>query len=83
MTEPYQEKKIWQYALATGKIEAASKPIVSEHAAALSVNGQHWLTFICSPPTSKRWRSAFFTVKMLSKTWRKSVPSIWKTAENK
>lgn len=49
MTEPYQEKKIWQYALATGKIEAASKPIVSEHAAALSVNGQHWLTFICSP----------------------------------
>lgn len=53
MTEPYQEKKIWQYALATGKIEAASKPIVSEHAAALSVNGQHWLTFICSPTDLK------------------------------
>ena len=63
MTEPYQEKKIWQYALATGKIEAASKPIVSEHAAALSVNGQHWLTFICAPTDLEALALAFFTVQ--------------------
>ncbi|MEL7645938.1 MAG: formate dehydrogenase accessory sulfurtransferase FdhD [Anaerolineaceae bacterium] len=49
MTDPYQQKDIWQYARAAGKLEPARKPIVSEHAAALYVNDEHWLTFICTP----------------------------------
>ena len=49
MTEPYQEKEFWQFSRASGKLLPARKPIVSEHAAALYVNDEPWLTFICSP----------------------------------
>ena len=49
MPEAYSQTPIWHYRQGTLETTPESMPIVSEHAATLSVNGEPWLTFICSP----------------------------------
>jgi FdhD protein len=49
MPEAYSQTPIWHYRQGTLETTPESTPIVSEHAATLSVNGEPWLTFICSP----------------------------------
>jgi hypothetical protein len=49
MPEAYAQTPVWHYRQGTLETTPESAPIVSEHAATLSVNGEPWLTFICSP----------------------------------
>jgi FdhD protein len=49
MPEAYTHTPVWHYRQGTLDSTPESTPIVSEHAATLSVNGEPWLTFICSP----------------------------------
>jgi FdhD protein len=49
MPEAYAQTPLWHYRQGTLATTPESAPIVSEHAATLSVNGEPWLTFICSP----------------------------------
>jgi len=49
MPNAYSQTPIWHYRQGTLETTPESTPIVSEHAATLSVNGEPWLTFICSP----------------------------------
>lgn len=47
--EPYMEMPLKTYLTSTGKLIARSRPVIREHALELRVNGESWLTFICSP----------------------------------
>lgn len=49
MLEPSQNFTIWKYDGNSHKLEEMQRPIVVEHACELIVNGEKWLTFICSP----------------------------------
>ena len=49
MLEPSQNFTIWKYDSDSHQLEELKRPIVVEHACALIVNGEKWLTFICSP----------------------------------
>jgi len=49
MNQAAINKKTLSYSGKTDTLVETSKPVVNEHSAALIVNGQHWLTFICSP----------------------------------
>ena len=49
MPEAFSQTPVWHYRQGTLETTPESTPIVSEHAATLSVNGEPWLTFICSP----------------------------------
>jgi FdhD protein len=49
MTEAYSQTPIWRYRQGTLENTPESTAIVREHAATLLVNGDPWLTFICSP----------------------------------
>ncbi|MGB4596179.1 MAG: formate dehydrogenase accessory sulfurtransferase FdhD [Anaerolineaceae bacterium] len=47
--EPSQPFDIIRYKATTHSLTQERKDVVREHACLLKVNGQHWLTFICSP----------------------------------
>lgn len=49
MPEAYSQTQIWHYRLGNLEKSPESSPIVYEHAVSLYVNGEAWLTFICSP----------------------------------
>jgi len=49
MPEAYNQTPIWRYRQGTLENKPESTLIVREHAATLFVNGEPWLTFICSP----------------------------------
>ncbi len=49
MNQAALKKQIWSYSSKTDTLIETSKPVVNEHSAALFVNAQPWLTFICSP----------------------------------
>ena len=49
MPEAYTHTPVWHYRQGTLDSTPESTPIVREHAATLYVNGEPWLTFICSP----------------------------------
>ncbi|HAE86202.1 MAG TPA: formate dehydrogenase accessory sulfurtransferase FdhD [Anaerolineaceae bacterium] len=49
MPETYTHTSVWHYRQGTLDSTPESTPIVREHAATLYVNGEPWLTFICSP----------------------------------
>lgn len=49
MTKPYQELAIKSYKLSNGRLEDTRKAVIKEHSLALIVNGELWMTFICSP----------------------------------
>jgi len=49
MLEPSQNFTIWRYDSDNQLLEKIDKPIVVEHACELIVNGEKWITFICSP----------------------------------
>ena len=49
MPEAYSQTPIRHYRQGTLETPPESTPIVREHAATLYVNGEPWLTFICSP----------------------------------
>lgn len=40
---------IWQYSTGKPGLTQVSKPIIREHTLELAVNGQTWMSFICSP----------------------------------
>lgn len=49
MLETSQNFTIWKYNSDSRILEELKRPIVVEHACELIVNGEKWLTFICSP----------------------------------
>lgn len=49
MNQAALPKKIWSFSSKTDTISEINKPVVNEHSAALFVNNELWLTFICSP----------------------------------
>jgi len=49
MPEAYSQTPIWRYRQGALENKPVSTLIVREHAATLFVNGEPWLTFICSP----------------------------------
>ena len=49
MPEPAQNFTILRYDGETDSLETVTRPIVVEHATELIVNGEKWITFICSP----------------------------------
>ena len=49
MPEAYSQTPIWRYRQGALENTPESTLIVREHAATLIVNGELWLTFICSP----------------------------------
>ncbi len=49
MIKPYQELAINNYKLSNGRLEDTRKAVIKEHSLALFVNGELWMTFICSP----------------------------------
>ncbi len=49
MIKPYQELAINNYKLSNGRLENTRKAVIKEHSLALIVNGELWMTFICSP----------------------------------
>ncbi|MFZ3071398.1 MAG: formate dehydrogenase accessory sulfurtransferase FdhD [Anaerolineaceae bacterium] len=49
MPEAYIDQTIWQYSQSSGSLNQLTKPLIREHALTLVVNGENWLTFICSP----------------------------------
>ncbi len=48
-TLPTSNVSVWNVSLSDNSSTKITKPIISEHAATLVVNGEEWLTFICSP----------------------------------
>ena len=46
---PYLEMPLKTYLEGTGELLTQSKPVIREHALELIVNGESWMTFICSP----------------------------------
>ena len=49
MPDPSENFTIWKYDDENQVLEELSRPIVVEHACELIVNGEKWITFICSP----------------------------------
>lgn len=49
MPEPSENFTIWRYDGDDQALEELIKPIVVEHTCQLIVNGEKWITFICSP----------------------------------
>lgn len=49
MRQAFVEKQVWLYSRSSENSNETRKPVITEHAAALYVNNEPWLTFICSP----------------------------------
>lgn len=49
MSESSQAKQIWHYDHAENLLSEATRQVVSEHTCKLVVNGEDWISFICSP----------------------------------
>lgn len=49
MSQAFIEKQVWDYSRSSENLSETRKPVITEHAAALYVNEEPWLTFICSP----------------------------------
>lgn len=57
--EPYQQTNILTYHDDNGRLESSAKPVIQEHSLLLNVNGQDWITFICSPTQLKEQAVGF------------------------
>lgn len=56
---PYLELPIQSYSDSTGDLRDTTKAVIREHSIAMKVNGEHWMTFICTPTQLKEQALGF------------------------